>query len=895
MLPPLIDIDPFADAIARNCLILTPNHRLAAKITDAWAMRTEQSVWHSPRVYSIEHWLKQCWDELQDQNHELVGGLSVVGAQQSRYYWERAIAKEDAEHSSRYAKIAGDTLKTLQNWHLSPKQVPSGVPAADYFKRWSHSFTDLLKRNHLVTVQESWQIVEQGFNVDALPSEPEIMLYGFQSTPPLQAAIIACASPSVSIISSISQDTDVCLVEAQDAEEEMRLAANWAAQELQRNGHQRVGIVVPDLNNTLQQVARLTDEALKTQGTETVVNISAGAALADTALVNAALQLVGVLQYKRPLQDWLQLLYSPYCAFNLLGVQYRADCELALRRTRRFDFTLAQFLSCVVPDEVSDNALDGIPKQASDVDADRRDAILLALQPLIGLKTVSRLKTGALKNFSGWADFLNQFLDEMGWPGNRQLNSIEYQQRQHWNGLIEQFCSLDNLAIEVGLVTALKHLQQLAQEAVFHPQTADAPFQILGMLEGAGLRFDQLWIVGMHSQNFPASVVINPLLPADFQREHEMPHSLPERELLIAQELVADYKKNSQRLILSYPLMHGEEELDVSPLIRDVALVDRNALLTDPSLHPAWLVRPDQCNFVEDRAPVYNPAIENIRGGSNLLKNQSTCPFNAFAIHRLKAEPLEQPSQGLSAMDRGALMHDILFRLWENWQTSTTLRLLSDEQIREQLASVIAETLNSWGPSHPVLLGMNYRALEQSRLQKLLGQWLEEEKQRAPFEVVNLESKSSLRFGDLEISLRLDRVDRIGSKLLIIDYKSGLVKPSSWAGERPADPQLPMYLLASNPAANGCAFAQIRGGAIKFVGNSDSQLIPNEKLIENWSLQVDKWQVALGGLADEFTSGEAGMQIFNAAAFAFQSHLLPLNRWSEEAELKPKADGWTAP
>jgi ATP-dependent helicase/nuclease subunit B len=190
---------------------------------------------------------------------------------------------------------------------------------------------------------------------------------------------------------------------------------------------------------------------------------------------------------------------------------------------------------------------------------------------------------------------------------------------------------------------------------------------------------------------------------------------------------------------------------------------------------------------------------------------------------------------------------------------------------------------------------MNYRALEKSRLQKLLGQWLEEEKQRAPFEVVNLESKSSLRFGDLEISLRLDRVDRIGSKLLIIDYKSGLVKPSSWAGERPADPQLPMYLLASNPAANGCAFAQIRGGAIKFVGNSDSQLIPNEKLIENWSLQVDKWQAALGGLAHEFTSGKAGMQIFNAAAFAFQSHLLPLNRWSEEAELKAKADGWTAP
>ena len=78
---------------------------------------------------------------------------------------------------------------------------------------------------------------------------------------------------------------------------------------------------------------------------------------------------------------------------------------------------------------------------------------MLVLQPLIELKTFARLKTGSQKSFSGWAEFFNQFLESMGWPGKRQLNSIEYQQRQHWNGLIEQFCSLDNLAIEVGLAT----------------------------------------------------------------------------------------------------------------------------------------------------------------------------------------------------------------------------------------------------------------------------------------------------------------------------------------------------------------------------------------------------------------------------------------------------------
>ena len=871
MLPPLINIAPFREAIQSEHLILTPNHRLAAKIIDAWAMDTKHSVWLAPRVFSIDHWLKYCWDELQDQNHELVRGLCVVGTQQSRYYWEKAIAKEDAEHSSSYAKIAGDTLKILQNWNLSVDKVPGDTPAVKYFNRWFYHFNELLKRNNLVTQQHAWQLIEQGFKCGALAQDRKILLYGFQSNPPLPASIIASASSSVIAIQAITKSDSggTYRIEAQDRQQELRLASSWAAQQLAANPQQRIGIVVPDLNNNLHQVTRLVGEALNTQGTETVVNISAGTALSDTPVVNAALGLIGILQHKRSLQEWLQLLYSPYCAFSQLSVQFRGDAELALRKTRRFDFTLEQFLLGVIPHQESE----------------QREAALLVLQPLIELKSLARLKTGSQKIFSGWAELFNQFLEAMTWPGKRQLNSIEYQQRQHWNSLIEQFCSLDNLGIEVGLATALKHLQQLARESVFHPQTADAPLQILGLLEGAGLRFDQLWIVGMHSHNFPASVAINPLLPADFQRHHRMPHSLPERELQIAEELLADYKNNTGRLILSYPLTRGEETLEASPLIRTIALVDNSELLQQPQTHPHWLSRPDGCQLIEDQAPPYNAANEHIRGGSGLLKNQSVCPFNAFAIHRLKAEPLKEPSQGLSAMDRGVLMHEILYRLWDQWKTSSTLLALSEQQVRAQLGAVIADTLHEWAPNYSILLGTNYRALEQRRLEKLLGQWLDEEKQRSAFEVVNLEGKASIRFGDLEISLRLDRVDRIGDKLLIIDYKSGTVKPSSWTGERPTEPQLPLYVLASSPIANGCAFAQIKGGLIKFIGTSDSQLIPAEKAVEDWPAQVDLWCIALTKLADEFTSGYASMEIFDNASFTYQSHLLPLNRWLEEPEI----------
>ena len=142
MLAPLINISLFREFIEGDRLILTPNHRLAAKITDAWAIanRDDRRVWQAPRVFSIDHWLRFCWDQLQDQNHDLVAGLGIVGQQQSRYYWERAIKLNHPELSSKYAKLADDTLSRLQQWNLAYPDVPSDSPAADYFKQWAQSF-----------------------------------------------------------------------------------------------------------------------------------------------------------------------------------------------------------------------------------------------------------------------------------------------------------------------------------------------------------------------------------------------------------------------------------------------------------------------------------------------------------------------------------------------------------------------------------------------------------------------------------------------------------------------------------------------------------------------------------------------------------------------------------
>ena len=880
MLPSLIDINLFREPLEAGNLILTPNHRLAAQIAQSWAveMRQHKAVWMAPRVYSIDHWLRHCWDELQDQNHELVSGLAIVGQQQSRYYWDRAIADCNTQAAidastyadGRFSKLASDTHRIVQNWNLSEQQIPKSTPSSRQFIEWVAAYNKLLSRNQLITIAASWQLVAQGFAQSALAGEDKIALYGFQSMPPAQQAVIAQATDCQQSITPRAIDGESYLVACADPQQELIAATQWAAQQLAENPNQRIGLVIPELDHSLAQVSRLTAESLTDQNVDVAVNISAGTALLETTVVRGAIELLGIFQYQRPLSQWLELLYSPYSVFSQLPVQVLVDIELAVRECKAFDFTLEQFLNHVsTAVRLSPHA----------------DSIARQLKPVFECRSDHRKNHKIRQSFSQWRAFFERSLSDLGWPGQHKLDTFEYQQREHWQRLLEQFCRLDNLGIEVGLTTARKHLVQMAQDAVFHPQTGDAPLQILGLLEGAGLKFDQLWILGMHSQNFPAAVNINPLLPVDFQRCHGMPHSLPDRELNIAKALWRDYQSNTRRLIASYPFLRGEEQLTASPLVLDVTRVALDHLVGNIKRQPHWLERPDETELVAETTIAYNPEREKIKGGSMLLKNQSTLPFNAFAIHRLWAEPLQQPTAGLTAKDRGILLHDILYRLWGEWHNAAHLHSLSEQQISAALEQVIEQSFTALGTQHPVLLGSRFRQLEHSRLQKLITAWLAQERSRPAFEVIGREQVATVNFGDLQITLRLDRIDQIDGQSLVIDYKSGEVTPSHWQGDRPKDPQLPLYIMATNPQASGCAFAQIKGGNIKFIGIGESSFFDRQTVIDNWPEQLEQWRKVLSNLAHEFSSGLASIEVYDSAALNFQEYLLPLNRYLEAATI----------
>ena len=129
-------------------------------------------------------------------------------------------------------------------------------------------------------------------------------------------------------------------------------------------------------------------------------------------------------------------------------------------------------------------------------------------------------------------------LQQLGWPGERPLDSAEFQTARAWRQLLETFAALALVQPRLGPRAALARLRRLAGETPFQPETEEAPIQVLGLLEAGGLRFDALWIMGLHDEVWPPPARPNQFLPAALQRRLGLPHASAERELAYAERLV---------------------------------------------------------------------------------------------------------------------------------------------------------------------------------------------------------------------------------------------------------------------------------------------------------------------------------------------------------------------
>ncbi|MDQ7058816.1 MAG: PD-(D/E)XK nuclease family protein [Ghiorsea sp.] len=229
---------------------------------------------------------------------------------------------------------------------------------------------------------------------------------------------------------------------------------------------------------------------------------------------------------------------------------------------------------------------------------------------------------------------------------------------------------------------------------------------------------------------------------------------------------------------------------------------------------------------------------------------------------------LETPTLGLTAAEQGTLLHAALEYFWKQTKNSTVLlQYINDGSLDQHIQ---AAATHAWSDIRR-LISQDIKSLETQRLQQLMQQWLHFESTREPFTVTGFEFWQTVTLGTssaLVLHTKIDRSDQTASgHRIIIDYKTGLVSANKALGDRPDEPQLPIYYMAAQSAnmqVDALAFAQVRNGELKFDGFSqESDILPKLKAYkprndqpEDWQALTEHWQDTLNNLADEFMAGE---------------------------------------
>lgn len=834
--------------------VITPNYRLARRIRLAWGRKQANKghqAWATPAVYSLEQWWLFCLGQLEQ-------APLLASQEQQQILWESCVREH--RESSRLLRVASAAREAQQawlsllQWQLSWHSLEDAlVNSADgaLFCEWAHQFEAKLQALGMQTLPQCIPAIA------AQSRQPALVLAEFDDLSPLDDAALTSQAETVHRHQAQGDPASVYVHEAADLEQELQLAAAWAREQLQQ-GSSGVGILVPELN-TQRHVA---ERALRTafdisweQRTELPFNVSAGETLASTPLVSTALALLSLLNRDPELESLPALLHSRYRDHTeleqeqeLLSRLFAQGASVVERAELRF-----QCGQCAV----------------------ETGGLSLGRQ-LLQLSNDRTLLTPAYPGI--WGQRLQHCLEVLGWPGNCILDSIEYQQMEQFLQVLEQLRSFDPVLGQVDLSRALRLLQHNCDQHAFQAQTPETRLQVLGLLEGAGLQFEHLWICGMDDQSWPPAPHPNPYLPRLLQSRTRMPHADAEREWAYAKALQDRFLLSAQTLVFSFSAAQEGESARLSPLleaaITELAGGYSHASLAIPEPPKTATRFSLELLATDSGQPASAAELQTLGGGSGLISDQSHCPFRALVHHRLGARAVPEAGVALNLAQRGTILHDALYRIWGQLKDQATLLGTSKVELNDLILRSAQGAVDDFATHHSRSVSRSYLALEVLRLQQVLDEWMQQERQRQPFHVIALEQQKQVRIGELLLNVRIDRVDQVSddagvSGQLLIDYKSGTNKVGDWLGERPRHPQLPLYTAAAPESVQGLSFARIKASDCAYTGIS---AVPAGAGIQHdivkatqrsqapaadWAELQEQWGSALTQLADEFVAGGA--------------------------------------
>lgn len=822
--------------------VLVPSVQIASLLIDRVSrhhLDSGREVWATPAIRDFSSWVREAYEQ------QFLGqgnAPRVLEEVEERLIWRELVAASKAVReigdAGAAARAAQTAYRALQDYGIAPatlRDFPGAETAA--LLRWSAEFEARCRELHALP----------GYCLSSrlLPVEPRPVPL---ESPAWRPATLRWLESHAQAPLAPERRNVAAEIRGRlypQAESELVDCAEWLRAQRAARSDFRALVIVPDLAARRARVADVFDAALAPgrfslrEYRETpVYAIAGGVPLVGFTPVRLALEATQARFGACSLARFSALLRDPALQGGIADADAAARIDRELRRRCAHEAPLSGWLQ-----QCGDLA--GKLGSAEPCAVGRLRALHEALSRQVGRAPMSH-----------WARVLITAWEAGPWMNRAHWSSAAYQAVQRLRELLHELARASGTFGARDLADALRIVAAAARDTAFQPATGVTPLWITSQLIDPWLGFDAIWVAGAAAPQWPPASQPVPLLPVQLQRRHGIAAASAAGQWRQAADLAARLRARASTLMFSGV---SEGEADMAGALPEGALLEPAG---DTGAEPHWERQGRDAPPLQELADAAGPAWDSTLAirGVGILRNQSLCPFRGFVASRLAAEPLELPEPGFSASERGTIVHAALERLWRELKDSQGLAQILEQDLLACIESAAAHAVSSAAQRRDP--GAEWRRREERRLLRLLPRWFELERRRPAFTVESMECGRRVSLAGLNVDVCIDRIDRLADgRLVLLDYKTGQVG-KDWTGERPANPQLPVYALCAQGPLAAVAYAQIRGSDCRFRGvASEPAVLPlvtaAQLEADDFDAQLASWRERLIRIAEELRDGVA--------------------------------------
>jgi probable DNA repair protein len=839
----------FSAALAAGCTVLAPNTELAAALFDA-AEREQRALglelWVTPQVRDFGSWLR----EQQERAHlEDAKVPRPIGDIEERELWRQVIESSLFSQNLLDVGVAARAARRARRLMLEyaipwNKVLEEATDEAQAFYAWHREFEARCRSFAMsppAPVPHSLKSGEKLAWIDNPGWRPVVRQWLTRNAQRIfPEGRVAAAGEALHFDSG---------------EAELAHLARTVRARLQADPLFRAWICIPDLARRREAAAAAFDAelapgrfTLSSAAPRAAYALAGGTPLTQHASVRAALDFLDAANGGVNFARFSALLRAPWLQESDEDAGAAAHLELELRARGPYEATLAGWLA--LGEEF--RRFKSLPPVTAAAHLSRALATLEA--------------STSAKRMSEWIPLWLEAFKLGPWVLRRRWSSVEFQAAERLRDLLTALARADGFFGTQSRAAAGRLLKRAVGEVSFQAQTGVPPVWVSGQLLDPFLNYQAVFVCGMSSAQWPPPPQPAPLLPVRLQRAYGVLGSDSATQLANADALQQAWLQRAPLCVFSFSDSVDGQRAQVSALLATSA-----ADAPMPILRPHWKSvdpPPTLEEFSDHQAPPFDSTREKTHGIAT-LKAQSRCAFRGFAESRLAAQRLDLPVPGFNHRERGQLVHAALEYVWSRLKDHATLMRLepgaAEPLLKEAARRAIASVCRQRDP------GARWRLREQPRLEHLLDKWLEVERERSPFRVNLLEEAGQVAtFGGLPFRVRIDRQDELedGARV-VIDYKTG-VATADWRGERPDNPQLPVYALLRPERLVAVAYGRVNAAESRFVfeaerGNvfkAGDKAQPRKGAMEgepNFAVLIERWRTRIEAIASQFAEGNAAV------------------------------------